>query len=76
MAKNLWLIVLTFFLSACFYVFLLMINPGFELIKNFYELLIGFGVSKNVIYSSLIFGMFLLYFIEFGIFVKILKCDS
>lgn len=76
MAKNLWLIVLTLFLSLCFYGILLMINPGFELIKNVYEVLIGLGVSRNMIYISLVSGMIGLYFIEFGLFINILKCDT
>lgn len=76
MAKNLWLIVLAIFLSMGFYGFLLIISPGFELIKNIYETLISYGISGRVIYSMLFSGMVITYFIEFGIFVQILKCDA
>ncbi len=76
MAKNLWLIVLAIFLSVGFYGFLLIISPGFEMIKFAYETLTSFGISTSVIYATLISAMVIIYFVEFGIFVQILKCDA
>jgi len=76
MAKNLWLIVLAVFISMGFYGFLVLIGPGFELIKYTYELLITLGISHWFIYTALVILMLIAYFVEFGIFIRILKCDN